>query len=127
MIVLAASTAMGGLIAVLAGAYGLQRTRRVRTVGNVVEALVKPPPQGTERPLLQFRTLEGRVVEVVSPVPSTRRRPLRAGSSVSVAYDTDDPRDTVLLGAERPGADRGFMFAGAVLVLLGMLLTVSMG
>ncbi|MCQ4213466.1 MULTISPECIES: DUF3592 domain-containing protein [Streptomyces] len=126
MIVLAAFTAMGGLVALLAGAYGLQRTRRVQAAGNVVEALVKPPQPGTERPLLQFETDDGRVIEVVSPVPSTKRRPLPAGGLVSVAYDVRDPRETVVLGGERPGVDQGFMIAGGVLVLTGMVLAVSM-
>ncbi|WP_420033100.1 hypothetical protein ACN2WE_10800 [Streptomyces sp. cg28] len=127
MIVLAAFTAMGGLVALLAGAYGLQRTRRVRVAGNVVDALVKPPQPGSDRPLLQFATGDGQVIEVVSPVPASKRLPLPAGGVVSVAYDTDDPRETVLLGGERPGVDRIFMMAGAVLVLTGMVLAVSLG
>ncbi|MEU6845101.1 DUF3592 domain-containing protein [Streptomyces sp. NPDC046716] len=127
MIVLAAFTAMGGLVALLAGAYGLQRTRRVRVAGNVVEALVKPPQPGSDRPLLQFATGDGQVIEVVSPVPASKRLPLPAGGVVSVAYDTEDPRETVLLGGERPGVDRTFMIAGAVLVLAGMVLAVSLG
>ncbi|MFJ4712392.1 DUF3592 domain-containing protein [Streptomyces sp. NPDC088785] len=127
MIVLAAFTALGGLVALLAGAYGLRRTRRVRTAGNVTEALVKPPQPGSDRPLLQFATGDGRVVEVVSPVPAGKRLPLAAGGVVRIAYDTDDPRETVLLGGERPGVDRTFMIAGAVVVLAGMVLAVSLG
>ncbi|MGW2346798.1 hypothetical protein [Streptomyces sp. NPDC001661] len=126
MIVLAACTALGGLVALIAGAYGLQRGRRVQEAGNVAQALVKPPQQGSDRPLLQFETGDGRVVEVVSPVPASKRRPLPAGGLVSVAYDTEDPRETVLLGGERPGVDRAFMIAGALLVLVGMVLTVSL-
>ncbi|MFD7297031.1 DUF3592 domain-containing protein [Streptomyces sp. NPDC059897] len=126
MIVLAACTALGGLVALIAGAYGLQRGRRVQSAGNVAQALVKPPQPGSERPLLQFETGDGRVVEVVSPVPPSKRRPLAAGGVVSVAYDTEDPRETVLLGSERPGVDRAFMLAGALLVLVGMVLTVSL-
>ncbi|MBO1335400.1 DUF3592 domain-containing protein [Streptomyces sp. VRA16 Mangrove soil] len=127
MIVLAAFTALGGLVALLAGAYGLRRTRRIRAAGNVVEALVKPPQPGSDRPLLQFATADGQVIEVVSPVPAGRHRPLPAGGVVSVAYDTEDPRETVVLGGERPGVDRGFMIAGAVLVLVGMGLAVALG
>lgn len=126
MIVLAAFTAMGGLVALLAGAYGLRRARRIRTAGNVVDALVKPPQPGSERPLLQFETVDGRVIEVVSPVPPGKHRPLPPGGVVSVAYDVEDPRETVLIGGERPGVDRGFMIAGAALVLVGMVLTVSL-
>ncbi|MEV5609248.1 DUF3592 domain-containing protein [Streptomyces sp. NPDC052225] len=126
MIVLAACTAIGGLIALLAGAYGIRRTRRTRTAGNVVDALVKPPQPGAERPLLQFETVDGRVIEVASPVPPGKRTPLTAGAVVRVAYDVDDPRETVVLGGERPGVDRGFMIAGAVLVLVGMVLAVAL-
>ncbi|WP_343246197.1 DUF3592 domain-containing protein [Streptomyces sp. SID5785] len=126
MILLAACIAMGGLVALLAGAYGLQRTRRLRTAANIAEALVKPPQQGSERPLLQFETGDGRVIEVVSPVPPSKRRPLPPGGVISVAYDVEDPRETVVLGAERPGVDRGFMLAGAALVLTGMVLAVAL-
>ncbi|MFZ3556796.1 hypothetical protein [Streptomyces sp. BH055] len=126
MIVLAACTALGGLVALVAGAYGLQRGRRIQHAGNIAQALVKPPHPGSERPLLQFETDDGRLVEVVSPVPPSKRRPLPAGGIVRVAYDTEDPRETVLLGGERPGVDRAFMIAGALLVLVGMVLTVSL-
>ncbi|MFI7007926.1 DUF3592 domain-containing protein [Streptomyces sp. NPDC050145] len=126
MILLAACVAMGGLVALIAGAYGLQRTRRLRSAANIAEALVKPPQQGSGRPLLQFETGDGRVVEVASPVPPSRRRPLPPGGVVSVAYDVDDPRETVVLGAERPGVDRAFMIAGAVLVVVGMVLAVAL-
>ncbi|MFJ9177795.1 DUF3592 domain-containing protein [Streptomyces sp. NPDC102360] len=126
MIVLAACTALGGLVALIAGAYGLQRSRRVQGAGNIAQALVKPPKPGSERPLLQFETEDGQVVEVVSPVPPSKRRPLPAGGTVSVAYDTEDPRETVLIGGERPGVDRTFMIAGAFLVLVGMVITVSL-
>ncbi|MEU6122518.1 DUF3592 domain-containing protein [Streptomyces sp. NPDC047123] len=125
MVVLAAFTALGGLVAALAGAYGLRQTRRITTAGAVAQALVKAAPPGTERPTLQFETGDGRVVEVVSPVPPTRRRPLAAGDVVDIAYDTGDPRETVLLGGERAGLDRAFVGAGAALVVLGAVLAVA--
>ncbi|QEU95054.1 DUF3592 domain-containing protein [Streptomyces kanamyceticus] len=122
MVVLAALTAFGGLVAVLAGAYGLRQTRRISAAGAVAQALVKAAPPGAERPTLQFETGEGRVVEVVSPVPPTRRRPLASGDLVHLAYDTEDPRETVLLGGERTGLDRAFVGAGLALVVLGAVL-----
>lgn len=124
MIVLAALTALGGLVALLAGAYGLRRTRRIRTAGHMTEALVKPPQPGLDRPLLQFETADGRVVEVVSPVPRSRRRPLPEGGHIPLAYDVDDPRETVLLGSERAGVDWAFVVAGGALVVLGLVLGV---
>ncbi|MFF1691404.1 MULTISPECIES: DUF3592 domain-containing protein [unclassified Streptomyces] len=125
MVVLAAFMLLGGLVALLAGAYGLRRTRRISEAGRVTQALVKPPQAGSERPLLQFETHDGRVVEVVSPAPPTRRLPLPTGALVGIAYDVDDPRETVLIGGERPGLDWGFVGAGAALVVLGAVLAVT--
>ncbi len=127
MVIFAALTSFGGLVALLAGAYGLRQTRRITAVGETVTALVKPPPQGAERPLLQFETLDGRVMEVSSPVPPGRRLPLRTGTEVRIAYDPADPRDVVLPGRDRVRLDQGFVAAGAVLVVLGVVLAVTLG
>ncbi|WP_409057125.1 DUF3592 domain-containing protein [Streptomyces sp. SYP-A7185] len=124
MVVLAVVTALGGLVALLAGAYGLRRTRRITTAGEVADALVKAVPPGAERPTLQFGTGDGRVVEVVSPVPPSDTFPLAAGDRVRVAYDSDDPREAVVLGRERRGVDRGFVGAGAAVLALGLVLVV---
>ncbi|MDG4863305.1 hypothetical protein P8605_34720 [Streptomyces sp. T-3] len=123
MVVLAGFTAFGGLVAVLAGAYGLRQARRIAASGQVVAALVKAPPTGAARALLQFETGDGRVIEVVAPVPA----PLAAGSHVRIAYDPEDPREVVLLGNERVWLDRGFVGAGAALVVLGIVLAVTVG
>ncbi|MCF3124207.1 MULTISPECIES: DUF3592 domain-containing protein [Streptomyces] len=125
MVVLAVVTALGGLVAVLAGAYGLWQTRRIAASGALAQALVKAAPPGAERPSLQFETADGRVVEVVSPVPPTRRRPLAPGDLVGIAYDTGDPRETLLIGGERTGLDWAFVAAGAALVLLGLVLVAT--
>lgn len=125
MVVLAAFTAIGGLVALLAGAYGLRQTRRVTEAGAVTQALVKAVRPGADRPTLQFETADGRVLEVVSPVPVSRRRPLPAGERVPIAYDVDDPRDVVLLGAERRGLDWSFVAAGACLVVVGLALAAT--
>lgn len=122
MVVLAAFTTLGGLVALLAGAYGLQRTRHLTEGGETTEALVKAVVQGADRPTLQFEAADGRVLEVVSPVPANRRRPLRAGDRVRIAYDADDPREVLLIGRERRGLDRAFVAAGASLVIVGLAL-----
>ncbi len=127
MIVFAALTSFGGLVALLAGAYGLRQTRRIAASGEAVTALVKPPPQGAERPLLQFETLDGRVMEVSSPLAPSKRLPLEPGTEVRIAYDPADPRDTLLLGSERVRVDQGFVWAGAALVVLGAVLAVTLG
>lgn len=124
MVVLAVVTALGGLVALLAGAYGLWRIRHLTTAGEVAQALVKAVPPGAARPMLQFETGDGRVVEVVSPVPPSGKRPLAAGERVRVAYDSDDPREAVVLGRERRGLDRGFVAAGAAVLVLGLVLMV---
>ncbi|MBC9712059.1 hypothetical protein H9Y04_05685 [Streptomyces sp. TRM66268-LWL] len=127
MVVFAALTSFGGLVALLAGAYGLRQTRRIAASGQAVNALVKPAPHGAQRPLLQFETLDGRVMELPSPVPPNRRTPLLPGTEVRLAYDPADPRDTVLLGGERVLLDRTFIAAGAALVVLGAVLAVTLG
>ncbi|MEU5953228.1 DUF3592 domain-containing protein [Streptomyces sp. NPDC047525] len=102
---------MGGPRA--AGARGLEGGGSGRTGGV----------HRSGRPTLQFETGDGQVVEVVSPVPQSRRAPLAAGDRVRIAYDSDDPRETVMLGRERRGIDRGFVAAGAAVLVLGLVLT----
>ncbi|MFF4184215.1 DUF3592 domain-containing protein [Streptomyces sp. NPDC001691] len=123
--VLAGFTVLGGLVALLAGAYGLRESRRVQRAGAFAWALVKPAPQGAERPLLQFETDEGHVLELPSPVPPSRREPLPPGSTVRVSYDPADPRTVVVLGRERTAVDRAFVAAGAAIVLLGLTLAAA--
>ncbi|MFF7585985.1 hypothetical protein ACFZCK_00670 [Kitasatospora purpeofusca] len=70
---------LGGLAACLAGLAALRELRRLRRVGVPGLALVRERLHGPEdrsavsRPLPQFSTGDGRVVEVNSPVPSSRR------------------------------------------------------
>ncbi|WP_405654228.1 DUF3592 domain-containing protein [Streptomyces sp. RK9] len=125
MVVLAAFTTLGGLVALLAGAYGLHRTRHLTEAGEITDALVKAVLQGADRPTLQFETADGRVLEVVSPVPPNRRRPLRTGERVRIAYDADDPREVVLIGRERRGLDWAFVAAGASLAIVGLALGMA--
>ncbi|MGW9174404.1 hypothetical protein [Streptomyces decoyicus] len=126
--VLAAIAAFGGLLAALAGGYGLRQARRVRRTGVRVEALVKRPPDSTSdesalpRPLLQFVTEDDRVVEVVCPVTPTPQRPLNDGDHVLVLYDPADPRTVVVHGRERLGLERAFIDGGTVVVLLSLAL-----
>nr|WSW65845.1 DUF3592 domain-containing protein [Streptomyces sp. NBC_00995] len=126
--VLAGMAAFGGMLAIMAGAYGLARARRVRESGVHVQALVKRSPgrggvgPAMLRPSLQFVTEDGRVLEVASPVSSTRRQPLRDGDHVLVSYDPADPRDVVVHGRERLGLERGFIGVGALVVLLAVTL-----
>ncbi len=128
MVVLAGIAAFGGLLAMLAGAYGLRQARRVRRTGVRVEALVKRPPGNVSdepaapRPLLQFVTDDDRVREVVCPVAPTRRRPLNDGDHVLVLYDPDEPRTVILPDLERPCPDRLFITGGVLVMLLSLTL-----
>ncbi|MFE4398997.1 MULTISPECIES: DUF3592 domain-containing protein [Streptomycetaceae] len=118
--------ALGGVVAYLAGVVGLRELRRLRRVGVPVRALVRERAAGSEdralppRPLLQFETEDGRVVEVFSPVPSTARHPLPDGGFVPVRYDPADPRQVLVDGRERAGLEYGFLALG-VLVVLGSI------
>ncbi|GAA1926518.1 DUF3592 domain-containing protein [Streptantibioticus ferralitis] len=112
-----------GAFAALVGILGLREIRRVRRFGVVAGALVKRPPGDASgepwppRPLLQFATEDDRVMEIVSPVPSTRRRPLRDGDTVLVSYDPADPRTVVVHRRERVGLEYGFIVVGSALLL----------
>ncbi|MGY5123669.1 hypothetical protein [Streptomyces nigrescens] len=126
--VLAGCAAFGGLLAMLAGAYGLRQARRVRRTGVRVEALVKRPPGSASdepaqaRPLLQFATADDRVLEVACPVTPSHRRPLNDGDHVLVLYDPADPRTVVVHDLERRGLERAFITAGALVMLLALAL-----
>ncbi|MER0445013.1 DUF3592 domain-containing protein [Streptomyces sp. Edi4] len=125
LFVLAGFTVLGGLVALLAGAYGLRETRRAERAGAFAWALVKPAPQGATRPLLQFETVDGDVFELPSPISPSRREPLPPGACVRVSYDPENPRTIVLLGRQRTVVDRAFMAAGAVIVLLGLTVAAT--
>ncbi|MGG2461447.1 hypothetical protein ACO0M4_16745 [Streptomyces sp. RGM 3693] len=131
LVVLAGVAAFGGLLGVLAGVHGLRQVRRVQRTGVCVPALVKQPPgritdePHRPRPLLQFVTEDGRVMEIVCPVAPVRRRPLDDGDRVLLHYDPADPRTVVVEGRERLGLERAFIAGGAVVLALSLLLTVA--
>ncbi|WP_406209189.1 DUF3592 domain-containing protein [Kitasatospora sp. NBC_01560] len=130
---LAVSAGLGGLVAYLAGLAGLRDLRRLRQVGVPVRALVRERIPGPEdrsaasRPLLQFTTEDGRVVEVFSPVPASRRAPLVDGSYVAIRYDPADPRQVLVTGRERRGLEYVFLGLGSVMALTALLLVVLSG
>ncbi|MER7847645.1 DUF3592 domain-containing protein [Kitasatospora sp. NPDC096077] len=120
--------ALGGVVAYLAGVVGLRDLRRMRRVGVPAQALVRarvPAPEDRAlppRPLLQFETEDGRVVEVFSPVPSTTRHPLPDGGYVPVRYDPADPRQVVVEGRERRLLEYAFAALGLLMVLVAITL-----
>lgn len=122
----------GGLLVYLVGLGALAETRRLRRVGVLVSALVKDRPavrgdvSGRSAPLLQFPTEDGGVMEVFSPVGSSRARPLTDGSQVLITYDPADPRQVLVSGRERRPLDYAFVGLGVCLMLTALvLLTVG--
>ncbi|MFI9274368.1 DUF3592 domain-containing protein [Kitasatospora sp. NPDC052896] len=127
---LALFAGLGGLVAYLAGAVGLHEIRRLRQSGTSAQALVRYRALGPEdrsgaiRPLLQFATEDGRVVEVFSPVPPGRSHPLVDGATVRVRYDPADPRQVLVDGRERRGLEYAFLGLGTAVLLTALLLLV---
>ncbi|MER6129266.1 DUF3592 domain-containing protein [Streptomyces sp. NPDC001795] len=127
-VVIAVFAACGGCVMVLAGLAGLRQTRRVERTGVRAWALVKHNPQArgddpsSPRPLLQFSTETGQVVEIGSPVPATRRRPLHDGDTLLITYDPADPGTIVVHNHERRLLDYGFIAAGTLVLLLAVVL-----
>ncbi|MCX4757102.1 DUF3592 domain-containing protein [Kitasatospora purpeofusca] len=127
---LAVFTGLGGLVACLSGVAGLRELRRLHRSGVSVWALVRERLPGPEdrsavsRPLLQFTTEDGRVVEVFSPVPSSRRRPLVDGSHVPIRYDPADPRQVLVAGLERRRLEYAFLGLGCVMAITAVVLAV---
>jgi hypothetical protein len=123
VVTVAGFTVVSGAVAVLTGVAGLRGIHRLRRVGVEVWALVKRACPATDeeraRPLLQYETRDGRVMEVGSPVPASKRNPLADGSLVLVRYDPDDPRELLLQGRERTMLEYVLIGAGAAFVLLG--------
>ncbi|WP_416960974.1 DUF3592 domain-containing protein [Streptomyces sp. Agncl-13] len=123
VIAMAGFTGVSGAVALLTGLVGLHRIRRLGRAGVDVWALVKRtgPIAGEDdrRPVLQYTTEDGKVMEVGSPVPASRRQPLADGSHVLVRYDPEDPRELVLYGRERAIWEYAMAGVGAVFILLG--------
>ncbi|WP_406463243.1 DUF3592 domain-containing protein [Streptomyces sp. NBC_01622] len=123
VITTAGFTGVSGTVALLTGLVGLRRIRRLRRAGVDVWALVKRTGavggEDNPRPVLRYTTGDGRVMEVGSPVPASKRHPLPEGSHVLVRYDPEDPRELVLYGHERTAWEYSMAGVGAVFILLG--------
>ncbi|MDH6128784.1 DUF3592 domain-containing protein [Kitasatospora sp. GP82] len=127
---LALFAGLGGAVAVLAGRAGLREIRRLRQVGLPAQALIRyrtldeEDRAGSPRPLLQFTTEDGRVVEVFSPVPPSRTHRLIDGGQVSITYDPDDPGQVLVDGRERRWLEYAFLaFGGTIALATAILLT----
>ncbi|MFE2586622.1 DUF3592 domain-containing protein [Streptomyces sp. NPDC059378] len=127
-VVMAVVAVCGGCVMALAGLAGLRQTRRIERTGVKAWALVKrhPGARGDDasslRPLLQFSTETGQVVEIDSPVPATRRWPLHNGDALLITYDPADPGTVVVHPRERRALDQAFIAAGTLVLLLAFVL-----
>lgn len=113
-----------GCLALLAGLSGMRRVRRLRSAGVPTWALTVAPPVSEHAPgsprqiLLQYTVADGRVCERTA-LAAKRKAALHPGQKVLVWYDPKDPGDVLVYGRWGRSADRAFVAAGAVLVLLG--------
>jgi len=119
--------ALPGALAVLAGLTGMHRVRRLRRDGVATWAVTVTMPetgdkQSTESPsqqLLQYTLADGRVLEHVTPGPAHRPGASRPGQRVLVWYDPEDPADVLVYGRWGRSADRAFVAAGALCIVIG--------
>jgi hypothetical protein len=113
---------LGGLLSLYAGFAQLRARRHLLADGSTAWASIAPAPKHPEyepsayRPMLRFDTDDGRPVEVYSPVPSTKRRPLVEGRKILVHYAPEDPTQVVVHG-ETGRADLLFIGVGLVAVI----------
>jgi hypothetical protein len=119
--------AVPGGLAVLAGATAMHRVRRLRRAGVATWALTLAPAtsgdwQSAGTPpelLIRYTLADGRVCERATLAPAGRKAPLTPGQKVLVWYDPEDPDDVLVYGRWGRFADRAFMAAGLLFVLIG--------
>ena len=129
MIVFGAWLALAGALALLAGLSGRARVRRLRRHGLTTWGVTASPPDAAERQpdgprrmLVQYRLADGQVLERIVPAAGLRRAPLQPGQKVLIWYDAEDPGDILVYGRWGRAADWAFVAAGAVLVVIGLIL-----
>ena len=91
------------------------------------------PPAGADEPvdgssrqtLIQYTLTDGRVIERIFPAPGRTAALLRPGQKVLVWFDPEDPQDSLVYGREGRLADRAFLAAGLVFVLIGTWIAIT--
>jgi hypothetical protein len=130
--------ALVGGLAALAGLAGMRRVRRLRRHGLTTwavavpapavrgsrpDALLSPGPPSAVRSrqvLIQYPLADGRVIERMAPSSARKSVSLQPGQKVLVWYDPNDPDDILVYGRWGRAADRAFVTAGVLLVLIGV-------
>lgn len=121
---------LGGAVALIAGIADRRRTRHIRAAGETAWAVIVAAPTHPEyepsayRPLLRFETSDGRVVEVFSPLPPTRRRPLTEGRKILVYFDPAEPTQVLIHGG-RQRSSATFIALGIV-AIVGALIAMAL-
>ena len=133
LILFGAWAAVAGGVAALAGLAGLRRVRRLRRDGVTAWAVLVPAPvpagqRDADVPrqmLLRYALADGRLVE--RPAPAAGRKPVPAGPGrkVLIWYDPADPDDVLVYGRWGRAADRAFLAAGMLLILIGTAVAVA--
>jgi hypothetical protein len=106
------------------------RERGIRVPGIVVEfKSVRLGDSDVLRPLLRFRTVDGRVIETVSKLsPGPLIGQEHPGQPVSVVYDPENPTSSIVGGVPPNGWRNGALFiAVGTMFLLASLILLSVG
>ncbi len=134
-IVAGAWFALVGAIAAVAGLAGMRQSRRLRRDGVSVWAVAVPPSIPADeqpdwpphRTMIQYALADGQVMERISPRPARKAAVLRPGQRVLVWYDPADPQDVLVYGREGRIANRLFLAAGLLLLLIGAAIALFSG
>jgi hypothetical protein len=126
---------LGGWTMLLA-ARELRQLQRLRERGICVPGVVvefKKVPIGDGlgfRPLLRFRTVDGRIIETLSRLsPGPRKGQEHPGQPVSVVYDPANPACTIVGGVPpnaRANGTTGMVIGGMFVVASLLLLSVGL-
>ena len=126
--------ALAGGVAVLAGWSGMHRRRRLRRDGMTAWAMIVPSPsppssaadadqpsrKSSRRIMVQFALDDGGVIERACTQRARKSDALKPGQLVLVWYDPADPGEVLVYGRSGRQADRVFLVAGLLFVLLGV-------
>lgn len=123
--VFGAWSAVGGVIAILAGLVGLRWNHRLRRDGVAAWASVRTEASATAgespRLVLSYRLTDGRLVERLAG-PVRRRGPAQPGRPLLIHYDPADPDHVLAHGRRRLVGDYVFVAAGLCFLALGAVL-----